>query len=368
MKRLIVGFAIAVAYFTSIQMAVKIAAAGEVASGFVTCMNVLSDSNLALGIYGNRDCSLVVANHSGRVFQTAKLADERLRNFMRTPLNDQGFVICGASSPRSDAQAVGIEGGEISIWNAVTNGFSHVGRHPPRVLCLGWSATGVLASGGLDGKVILWDLATKKNRSIEVTHEHGVRSIAFSPDGSLIASGGEDGKICVTSMSDEKSSVVLETPSHTPIDSLTFIGNSDMLASGDTSGNLVLWDTNSGKKLGRLGDSIFAVANLVPVAGNSGDPAFLLSSHNNGMVRLWDVRTKKEIDSVNLHCGMIRALAYDKRTNIIHVASVNVGLLALRFGEQELLQIDPMPPMQLHEDASIRRIQRNLFKTRVENR
>jgi hypothetical protein len=54
----------------------------------------------------------------------------------------------------------------------------------------------LLASGGLDGTVRLWDVATHQPLGQPFTeHSGAVNSVAFNPDGQTLASGSNDSTI-----------------------------------------------------------------------------------------------------------------------------------------------------------------------------
>ncbi|HEY7314285.1 MAG TPA: WD40 repeat domain-containing protein [Gemmataceae bacterium] len=66
------------------------------------------------------------------------------------------------------------------------------------VLCAAWSPDGrVLATGGRDHLVRLWDLATAKEMHRLTGHRGHVMSLAFSPDGTRLASGSWDTTILI---------------------------------------------------------------------------------------------------------------------------------------------------------------------------
>jgi WD40 repeat protein len=54
-----------------------------------------------------------------------------------------------------------------------------------------------LASGGIDGRVVLWNLSTGQAALILEGHDAEVVSLAISRDGARLASGSWDGKVQV---------------------------------------------------------------------------------------------------------------------------------------------------------------------------
>ena len=53
----------------------------------------------------------------------------------------------------------------------------------------------LLASGGDDRTVVIWDTASGRSRRTLKGHDQTVTSLAFSPDGSLIASAGGNASV-----------------------------------------------------------------------------------------------------------------------------------------------------------------------------
>ncbi|MFG1825882.1 WD40 repeat domain-containing protein, partial [Microbispora bryophytorum] len=100
----------------------------------------------------------------------------------------------------------------------------------------------ILASGGNDGTVRLWDVATRKQIGALLTgHTNSVNSVAFSPDGRILASGGNDGTVRLWDVATRKQ-IGAPLAGHTnSVDSVTFSPDGRILASGG-DGIIRLWD------------------------------------------------------------------------------------------------------------------------------
>ena len=103
----------------------------------------------------------------------------------------------------------------------------------------------VLASGGADGMVRLWDLATHRQIGLPlVGHTDVVESVAFSPDGKVLASGGADNTVRLWDLATHRQiGLPLAGPSPTSgLGSVAFSPDGKTLAGGGTDGTVRLWD------------------------------------------------------------------------------------------------------------------------------
>ena len=131
----------------------------------------------------------------------------------------------------------------------------------------------ILASGGRDGKIILWDVSDPRSAKMlakplpvcqkpvpvfDMPDSCQVKSMAYIPDRKILASAGLDGKIIFWDMSDPLSAKgpedLLPGRQYHFVESLAYIPDSKILASGGADGKIILWDVSdprSGKMLGK---------------------------------------------------------------------------------------------------------------------
>lgn len=90
----------------------------------------------------------------------------------------------------------------IIVWNFEGEEQSGKSLQDEIVWCLAFSENGWLASGMVEGTIVLWQLADfPNNPQVDLTaHNAGVTSLAFSPDSHLLASGSRDGTIVLWDM------------------------------------------------------------------------------------------------------------------------------------------------------------------------
>ncbi|KAF8950054.1 Notchless protein 1 [Entomortierella lignicola] len=81
---------------------------------------------------------------------------------------------------------------------AVTRCSSSLTGHTDAILCVSFSPCGtMLASGGGDTNVRIWDLNTETPHHLLKGHKHWVQHVSWSPNGKYLASAGMDGLVII---------------------------------------------------------------------------------------------------------------------------------------------------------------------------
>jgi WD40 repeat protein len=184
----------------------------------------------------------------------------------------------------------------VRLWDVTSSQCVKIlSGHVNWVLCVAWSPIppsppllrgvgGIVASGGEDKTIRLWDAASGECLKVLAEHNDWVWSIAWSPDGRFLAAGSADRTIRIW---DAKTGLCLKVlEGHTePVRAIAWSLDGKTIASGSDDRTICLWDADEGQCRQILRghtSSVLSVAWSV-------DSRILASSSTDETIELWDV-------------------------------------------------------------------------------
>jgi RNA polymerase sigma factor (sigma-70 family) len=185
-------------------------------------------------------------------------------------------------------------------------------RQAGQINALAYSADGkMLASGGQDRDVALWDAATGRRLRTFPGHGRWTVTLAISPNGKLLASGGYDGNLRLSELATGKE--VRSFKGHwLPVNSVAFTPDSKFLASAGGDGRLVLWDVATGQVVRELMKATDPTkpANALGCLALSPDGKSLAVCAHDSHLYIWEIATGKERFRLRHPGGKLFAAAF----------------------------------------------------------
>jgi WD40 repeat protein len=180
--------------------------------------------------------------------------------------------------------------GMIAVYDVEAGEEMCTMRKQEPVRSISYSPDGkMLASGGWDKALRIWDVATGKEAMVSMKgHTKIIQSVVFSPDGKLVASGSVDHTVRIWSMETGKRALDPLRAHKDTVRSVVFSPDSKLLASASLDETLRIWDVSTGKEA----RTVFKGQSGMLAVTFSPDGRFVASGSHE--VQIWDITADKE--------------------------------------------------------------------------
>ena len=172
--------------------------------------------------------------YDAQTYQETDLLTDHTRGVRSCVYSPDGIILAGGGMD-----------GTLLLWDVTTGELQTTLKgHERPIATLAFSSDGSTLASGADYEDIvqLWDVATGEHRATLVAHTDGIRAVTFSPDSRTLASGSQDGTVRLWDVATGEHRIILRTAS---VSALAFSPDGTLLAVGSRAHSIQLWDMNT---------------------------------------------------------------------------------------------------------------------------
>src|SRR5262249_50099032 len=214
---------------------------------------------------------------------------------------------------------------EGRLWDAASGDLNRVVTGSGPLLSVAFAPDGKSLACGMGAEVRLYDLSSEAPGRVVTSHHHGVRSVAFTPDGAAILSGSDAHTVRRTSVATGREE--WQAPgSFEQVNAVALSADGSLLATGSSDGRFALGTRKAGADGIGPGAGRLWAARTGPVVRRLGAPAAQILAvalspdgrrvaaggchDGRGVVRVWDAASGSPVWSATDHAAEVLAVAF----------------------------------------------------------
>ncbi len=194
--------------------------------------------------------------------------------------------------------------------------------HPGGVYGVSFSPDGtMIASGGVDKKIIIWNQVGKMLFSPSEGHKETIWSVRFSPNSQFVASASIDDTIKIWSKKGELIQILKGHKGN--VYDVSFSKNSDRIYSSSRDGNIIIWDVKTGRSLETFKNPNSLNKSEYDILGLDLEPlknhVVVYTGNKDYELTLWDLKNKsnKGIKTIGKTQSLIMSARFNRNGNMI---------------------------------------------------
>jgi len=211
----------------------------------------------------------------------------------------------------------------------------------------------ILATGGYDRLIQLWDIASGERLKQLTAHNGAVYDLAFSPDGSVLASASGDESVKLWNVASGERLDTLGQPEG-EVFNVHFTPDGKSLIAAGADRRLYLWEWVSRDKptINPLKISRFAHEDEIVRLAIAGEGKVLVSSSADGVLRTWSVPGLQMLEQHSGQPDLAAALAFAADGSSFVAARMDGSLGTYKVGPVAATDPGTGSDREVHEPAS----------------